>query len=70
VLIVALAAISHYSIYYGGLIRGYETSWLAAVRNVGLLGVLAKLPIFLKKFAKYQGSWTLYTTAIHLFSIG
>jgi hypothetical protein len=70
VLIVALAAISHYSIYYGGLIRGYETSPITAVRNIGLLSVLALLPIFLKKFAKYQGNWTLYTTAILLFSIG
>src|SRR5688572_11614167 len=70
VLIVALSAISHYSIYYGGLIRGYETSWITAVRNVGILGVLAVLPIFLKRFANYQGNWTLYTTAVLLFSIG
>ena len=69
-LIVALAAISHYSIYYGGLIRGYETSWITAVRNVSLLGILAVLPIFLKRFANYQGNWTLYTTAILLFSVG
>ena len=70
VLIVALTAISHYSIYYGGLIRGYETSWITAVRNVALLGVLAVLPIFLKRFAGYAGNWTIYTTAILLFSIG
>ncbi len=70
VLIVILTAISHYSIYYGGLIRGYETSGITAVRNVGLLVVLALLPVFLKKFAKYQGNWTLYTAAILLFSIG
>src|SRR5688572_4180674 len=69
-LIVVLSAISHYSIYYGGLIRGYETSWITAIRNVSLLAVFAVLPIFLKKFAKYQGNWTLYTTAILLFSIG
>ena len=70
VLIVALTAISHYSIYYGGLILGYETSWITAVRNVALLGVLAVLPIFLKRFAGYAGNWTVYTTAILLFSIG
>lgn len=70
VLIVLLAAISHYSIYYGGLIRGYETSPITAVRNIVLLSLLALLPIFLKKFARYQGNWTLYTTAILLFSIG
>ncbi len=70
VLIVFLAAISHYAIYYGGLIRGYETSWYTAVRNLGLLSVLAILPIFLKRFLKFQGNWTVYTTAVLLFSIG
>src|SRR5438128_2322844 len=30
VLIVFLTAIAHYSIYYGALIRGYETSFLTA----------------------------------------
>ncbi|HKP70438.1 MAG TPA: FtsW/RodA/SpoVE family cell cycle protein [Pyrinomonadaceae bacterium] len=70
VLIVALTAISHYSINYGGLIRGYETSWYTAVRNISLLSLLAVLPIFLKRFANYQGNWTLYTAAVLLFSIG
>ena len=70
VLIVFLAAIAHYAIYYGGLIRGYETSWYAAMRNLGLLSVLAVLPIFLKKFIKFQGNWTVYTTAVLLFSVG
>ena len=65
-----MTAISHYSIHYGGLIRGFETSWITAVRNVGLLSVLAVLPIFLKRFANYQGNWTLYTAAVLLFSIG
>ena len=69
-LIVALTAISHYSIYYGGLIRGYETSWITGVRNIGLLSVLAIMPVFLRRFVRFQGNWTLYTTAILLFSIG
>jgi cell division protein FtsW (lipid II flippase) len=69
-LIVLLAAIAHYAIYYGGLIRGYETSWYTAVRNIGLLSLLAVLPIFLKKFLKFQGNWTVYTTAVLMFSIG
>ncbi|MBL8125690.1 MAG: FtsW/RodA/SpoVE family cell cycle protein [Pyrinomonadaceae bacterium] len=70
VLIVIMTAISHYSIYYGGLIRGYETSSLAAFRNIGILALLALLPIFLKKFGKFAGNWTLYTSAVLLFSIG
>ena len=70
VLIVAVTAISHYAIYYGGLIRGYETSWYSGVRNVGLLAVFAVVPIFLKHVVKYHGNWTIYTSAILLFSIG
>jgi cell division protein FtsW (lipid II flippase) len=69
-LIVLLTAISHYAIHYGALIRGYETSTMTAFRNIGLLSFLAILPIFLTRFAKFQGNWTLYTSAILLFSIG
>ncbi|MEJ7700382.1 MAG: hypothetical protein WKF71_12150 [Pyrinomonadaceae bacterium] len=65
-----LTAVSHYSVHYGALIRGYETSCLTAGRNVFLLLLLAILPIFLKRFTKFQGNWTLYTTAVLLFSIG
>jgi len=69
-LIVVLTAISHYSIFYSGLIRGYETSPLTAIRNILLLVLLALLPIFLKRFARFQGNWTIYTAAILLFSVG
>ncbi|HMO80094.1 MAG TPA: FtsW/RodA/SpoVE family cell cycle protein [Pyrinomonadaceae bacterium] len=70
VLIVALTAIAHYAIYYGGMIRGYETSYYSGVRNILLLTGLAVLPIFLKHVFKFGGNWTLYTTAILLFSVG
>ena len=70
VLIVILTAISHYSIYYGGLIRGYEASWITGVRNISLLAFLAFLPVLLKKVVKFNGNWTLYTTCVLLFSIG
>ena len=69
-LIVIITAIGHYSIYYGALIRGYETSWLTGGRNIFLLFILALLPIILSRVLKYRGSWTLYTAAILLFSIG
>ena len=52
------------------MIRGYEASPFSAYRNLGLLLFLAILPIFLTKFAKFQGNWTLYTSAVLLFSIG
>lgn len=69
-LIVVLTAIAHYSVHYGALIRGYETSPLTAGRNLILLFILAILPIFLARFTKFQGNWTLYTSAVLMFSIG
>lgn len=69
-LIVFVTAAAHYSIYYAGLIRGYEASTLTAGRNLLLLSFLAFLPIILKRFLTFEGNWTLYTTAILLFSIG
>ena len=65
-----VTAIAHYSIYYGALIRGYETSDVTAGRNLFLLSLLAIIPIFLKNFVRYKGSWTLYTAAVLLFSMG
>lgn len=70
VLIVVLTAISHYSIHYGALIRGYETSSLTAIRNISLLALLAVLPVLIKKLLRYDGNWALYTSAVLLFSIG
>jgi len=70
VLIVFMTAVSHYSIYYGALIRGYETSWTTAGRNLLLLSLLAFLPVILKRFVRFDGNWTLYTSAVLLFSIG
>ncbi len=70
VLIVILTAISHYSIHYGALIRGYDTSMATAGRNLLLLLFLAFIPIILKRFVRFDGNWTLYTSAVLLFSIG
>ncbi len=69
-IIVVLTAIAHYSIYYGAMIRGYETGSLSALRNLTLLSILAILPIFIKRFLRYNGNWTLYTSCVLLFSIG
>ncbi len=70
VLIVLVTAIAHYSIYYGALIRGYETSGITAGRNLLLLTILAFLPVLLKRLVRFDGNWTLYTSAILFFSIG
>ena len=67
---MVLTAIAHYSISYGALIRGYETSFFGAMRNLSLIATLAILPVFIKKFLRYQGNWTIYTACVLLFSIG
>lgn len=69
-IVVFMTAIAHYSISYSALIRGYETSSLVAYRNVGLILILALLPIVLRKFLSYRGSWIPYTACVILFSIG
>jgi cell division protein FtsW (lipid II flippase) len=68
--IIALTALAHYSIYYGGLIRGFETSWLTAGRNLFLFVPFLLAPVFLMRYTKFAGNWTLYTSALLLFSIG
>lgn len=69
-LIVFLTGVSLYSIHYGALIRGYDTSSMTAVRDLLLLLLLAVLPLLLKWLLRYDGNWTLYTSVVLLFSIG
>lgn len=69
-IVVVLTAASHYAIYYGALIRGYETSPGMAVRNILLLSILTLTPFFLRFVLKYKGQWTVFTCAVFLLSIG
>lgn len=69
-IIVAFTALGHYAIHYSALIRGYETSPYTAGRNLLLFVPLMAFMIFIARFTRFAGSWTLYTTAILLFSIG
>ncbi len=69
-LIVFLTGVSLYSIHYGALIRGYDTSSMTAIRDLLLLLLLAVLPLLLKWVVRYEGNWTLYTSVVLLFSIG
>lgn len=70
ILVAAVTAAAHYAVSYGALIRGYETSWFTGVRNIGLIIVLSFVPILLSRVAKYKGSYTFFTAAVVLFSIG
>ena len=68
--IAALTVLGFYSIHYGALIRGYETSWLAAGRDLLLFVPLAAFVIHIQRFTRFAGNWTIYTTAVLLFSLG
>lgn len=70
VMSAAVAGLAHYSIFYGALLRGYETSRTAAVRNVLLILFLAFIPILLKRLFKLRCTWTAYTAVALLFSVG
>ena len=67
--IVAFTALGHYAIHYSGLIRGYETSWLTAGRNLLLFVPLMAIVVYLSR-EHFAGNWTLFTTAVLLFSLG
>lgn len=69
-LIAGFAAIGHYAIYYAALIRGYEASAAAAWRNLALIVALAFVPPLLARVFKYRSSYTVFTVAVLLFSIG
>ncbi len=69
-IIAALTWLGFYTIHYSALIRGYETSWLTAGRNLLLFVPLMAFVIYMQRFTRFAGNWTLYTTAILLFSLG
>ena len=71
VLLIFLFEISGYwAIHRGGLLRGYETSTIGAVRDLLMFVPLLALVIWLSRAMGYSGQWILFTTAVLLFSIG
>jgi cell division protein FtsW (lipid II flippase) len=69
-LLIGFEAVGYYAIHRAALIRGYETSLISAGRDLLLFVPIVFLVIFLTRATKFAGNWTLYTTAILLFSIG
>src|SRR6266576_3445589 len=68
--VIAVEVIGYYAIHQGALIRGYETSWIGAGRDLLIYLPLIVVAFWLTRVKKFKGNWTLYTTAILLFSIG
>lgn len=69
-LIVGFEVVAYYAVHRAALIRGYETSWVSGVRDLLLYVPIIFLVLFLTRATRFAGNWTLYTTAILLFSVG
>lgn len=70
VLIIIFETIGYYAVGRAAILRGYEPSTVGAVRDLLLFVPLMLILFWLSRTMKYAGSWTLYTVAILLFSIG
>src|ERR1700730_17864396 len=68
--LVGIEAVGYTAIHRAALIRGYETSWIGAGRDLLIYLPIVVIAFWLTRAKKFKGNWTLYTTAILLFSIG
>src|SRR5229473_3409733 len=69
-LLFAVEVIGYYAIHRAALIRGYETSLIGAGRDLLIYFPIVVVAFWLTRAQKFKGNWTLYTTAILLFSVG
>src|SRR6267142_6697324 len=69
-LIVGFEIAGYFAIHRAGLLRGYETSIIGAVRDLMMFVPLIALVLWLSRSMKFAGNWVLFTTATLLFSFG
>ncbi len=69
-LIVGFEIAGYMAIHRAGLLRGYETSTISAVRDLMMFVPVIALVLWLSRGMRFAGNWVLFTTAILLFSIG
>jgi len=69
-LIIGFEIAGYVGVSRAALLRGYVPSTVGAVRDVLLYVPITFLVFWLSRRMKYAGNWTLYTTAILLFSVG
>ena len=69
-LIIGFEVVGYYGVHRAALIRGYETSWISGARDLLMYMPIIFLVFWLTRAMKFAGNWTLFTTAILLFSIG
>jgi cell division protein FtsW (lipid II flippase) len=69
-LLLILEVVGYWGIHRGGLLRGYETSTVGAVRDLFMFVPLIILLLWLSRVMKFSGNWILFTASILLFSVG
>src|SRR6185295_364771 len=69
-LIAGLEIAGYFAVHRAGLLRGYETSIIGAVRDLMMFIPLIFIALWLSRSKRFAGNWVLYTTAILLFSFG
>ena len=69
-MLAVIEIVGYVGIHRAGLIRGYETSWIGGARDLLMYFPIIVVALWLSRSKRFRGNWTLYTTAIVLFSIG
>jgi cell division protein FtsW (lipid II flippase) len=69
-LMLGLEVAGYWGVHRGGLLRGYETSVIGAVRDLFMFLPLVILLFWLSRVKRFRGNWILFTAAVLLFSIG
>src|SRR5215212_4919336 len=69
-LVVGLEVVGYWAVYDSALLRGYEPSIVGAARDLLLYVPLLFLLFWFSRAMRFKGNWTLYTTAVLLFSVG
>jgi cell division protein FtsW (lipid II flippase) len=69
-LLLIFEIIGYWGIHRAGLLRGYETSIIGAVRDLFMFVPLFILVIWLSRAKRFSGNWILFTASVLLFSLG
>src|SRR5258707_962724 len=69
-IIIGFEIVGYMAVHRAALTRGYETSWIGGIRDLLLYLPIVLILFWLTRVMKFAGNWTLYTSAILLFSIG
>ncbi|HVQ37566.1 MAG TPA: hypothetical protein VMS31_08535, partial [Pyrinomonadaceae bacterium] len=69
-LLLILEIVGYWGIHRGGLLRGYETSIIGAVRDLFMFVPLVILLFWLSRVQRFKGNWILFTASVLLFAVG